>query len=136
MVRYGHVFKAKEVPKNTNSILTVEEKLSWREVHDFHLQMIFFDRKRIIGRQIYKKVALIKLKTSDPHDVNLNSAQRSPRLGVCGAQKNPSPGLSLPRDVSNLGSTTQVLASLCQDLASGKSLNQALWALGVRNGII
>ena len=61
------------------------------------------------------------MKTSDPHDVKLNSAQRNLRLGVCAAQKNPSLGLSLPRDVSSLGSAT----SLCQDLASGKSLNQA-----------
>ena len=67
--------------------------------------------------------------------MNLNSAQRNPRLGVCAAQKNPSLGLSLPRDVSSLGSASQVLASLCQDLGSGKSLNQACWALGVRYGL-
>ena len=92
----------------------------------------FCDRKRLFGRQICKRIALIKLKSSDLHDVNLNSAQATARLGFSAAQKNLSLGLSLPRDVSNLGSATQVLASLCHDLASGKSLNQAWWALGVR----
>ena len=35
------------------------------------------------------------MKTSDLHDVNLNSAQNNPRLGFCAAQKNLSLGFPL-----------------------------------------
>ena len=104
------------------------------EAHDFPMQMNFCDRKRVIEGRICKRVALIEQKCQRQPDLNLNSAQKNPRLGFCADQKNSRLGLSLPSEVPRLGSANQFLASPSQDLASGKSLNQAWWILGVRYG--
>ena len=66
-----------------------------------------------------KKIALIKLKTADFHNVNFNSAQRNPRVGFCAAQKNPNLGLSLSRlgllNIWGLGTGPQ-LWTICCDI--------------------